>query len=87
MADVLNKGTLFPEELIPTLLNKVKGKSSLAALCKQEPIPFNGYKEFTFNFDKEVDIVAESGAKGKGGVTVTPVTVLPVKFEYGACIC
>ena len=86
MADVLNKGTLFPEELIPTLLNKVKGKSSLAALCKQEPIPFNGYKEFTFNFDKEVDIVAESGAKGKGGVTVTPVTVLPVKFEYGARI-
>ena len=86
MADVLNKGTLFPEELIPTLLNKVKGKSSLAALCKQEPIPFNGYKEFTFNFDKEVDIVAESGAKGKGGVTVTPVTVIPVKFEYGARI-
>lgn len=86
MADVLNKATLFPEELIPTLLNKVKGKSSLAALCKQEPIPFNGYKEFTFNFDKEVDIVAESGAKGKGGVTVTPVTVIPVKFEYGARI-
>ena len=86
MADVLNKGTLFPEELIPTLLNKVKGKSSLAALSNQEPIPFNGYKEFTFTFDKEVDIVAESGAKTKGGVTVEPVTVIPVKFEYGARI-
>lgn len=86
MADVLNKGTLFPEELFPTLLNKVKGKSSLAALSNQEPIPFNGYKEFTFTFDKEVDIVAESGAKTKGGVTVEPVTVIPVKFEYGARI-
>lgn len=86
MADVLNKGTLFPEELIPTLLNKVKGKSSLAALCQSEPIPFNGTKEFTFTFDKEVDIVAESGAKTKGGVTVEPVTVIPVKFEYGARI-
>lgn len=86
MADVLNKGTLFPEELFPTLLNKVKGKSSLAALSNQEPIPFNGTKEFTFTFDKEVDIVAESGAKTKGGVTVEPVTVIPVKFEYGARI-
>ena len=86
MADVLNKGTLFPEELIPTLLNKVKGKSSLAALCQSEPIPFNGTKEFTFTFDKEVDIVAESGAKTKGGVTVEPVTAIPVKFEYGARI-
>lgn len=86
MADVLNKGTLFPEELIPTLLNKVKGKSSLAALCQSEPIPFNGTKEFTFTFDKEVDIVAESGAKTKGGATVEPVTVIPVKFEYGARI-
>ena len=86
MAEVLNKGTLFPEELFPTLLNKVKGKSSLAVLSNQEPIPFNGYKEFTFTFDKEVDIVAESGAKTKGGVTVEPVTVIPVKFEYGARI-
>lgn len=84
MADVLNKGNLFPELLVKEMINQVKGKSSLAALSQQEAIPFNGLKEFTFNFDKEVDIVAESGAKTKGGVTATPVTIIPVKVEYGA---
>lgn len=86
MADVQNKGALFPEELIPELMNKTTGYSTLAALCKSTPIPFNGLKEFTFQLDKEIDVVAESGAKGKGGVTVSPVTIVPVKVEYGARI-
>lgn len=84
MADVLNKGALFPEELVPNLINQVKGKSSLATLAPQAPIAFNGQREFTFSFDKEIDVVAESGAKTKGGVTVSPVTIIPVKVEYGA---
>lgn len=84
MADVLNKATLFPEELIPGLINQTKGFSALTKLCQATPIPFNGMKEFTFTLDKEIDVVAESGAKSKGGMTVTPVTVLPVKVEYGA---
>ena len=84
MADVLSRGSLFPEALIPELINKVKGHSALAALCGSTPIPFNGLKEFTFTMDKEVDIVAENGAKTKGGVTVLPVTIVPIKFEYGA---
>ena len=29
-------------------------------------------------------MVAENGAKTKGGATVTPVTIVPVKVEYGA---
>ncbi len=84
MADVLSRGSLFPEALIPELISKVKGHSALAALCGSTPIPFNGLKEFTFTLDKEVDIVAENGAKTKGGVTVLPVTIVPIKFEYGA---
>lgn len=84
MADVLNKANLFPEELIPGLIQKTKGFSALANLCAATPIPFNGMKEFTFQMDKEIDVVAESGAKGKGGVTVTPVTIVPIKVEYGA---
>ena len=84
MADVLNKGTLFPEELIPELINKVKGSSALAHLCGAEPIPFNGEKEYTFSMDKEIDVVAESGAYSKGGVALEPVTVIPYKVEYGA---
>lgn len=77
MADVLSKGTLFPEELVPDLIQKTTGASALAQLSGQKPIPFNGLKEFTFSLDKEVDIVAENGAKGKGGATVTPAPSCP----------
>ncbi|MEG2394442.1 MAG: phage major capsid protein [Ruthenibacterium sp.] len=86
MADILSKGSLFPEELIPDFILKTKGASALAKLCNASPIPFNGLKEFTFQMDKEVDVVAENGAKGKGGVTVAPVTIIPIKIEYGARI-
>lgn len=83
MASILTRGSLFPEELTSEMFNKVKGKSSLAALSAAEPIPFNGKKEFTFTLDSEVDIVAENGKKSNGGATVEPFTIVPVKFEYG----
>lgn len=86
MADVLSKGSLFPEELIPEFIQKTTGESALAKLCGAMPIPFNGTKEFTFQLDREIDIVAENGAKGKGGLTVTPITIVPIKIEYGARI-
>ena len=81
---VLSKGTLFDPELVTDLINKVKGKSSLAVLSKQVPVPFNGSKEFTFTLDKDVDIVAENGKKSEGGVSVEPVIIRPIKVEYGA---
>lgn len=83
MADILTRGALFPEQLIPNLLNLVKGHSTIARIAGQTPIAFNGQREFTFTLDKDVDIVAENGAKGKGGATVAPVTIVPIKFEYG----
>lgn len=86
MSDVLSKGTLFPEELIPDFVQKTTGASALAKLCGAKPIPFNGMKEFTFQLDREVDVVAENGKKGKGGITVAPRTILPIKIEYGARI-
>lgn len=86
MAEVLSRGTLFDPQLVADLISKVNGKSSLAKLCKQTPIPFNGSKEFTFSMDNEIDIVAENGAKSHGGVSLTPVTIIPIKFEYGARI-
>lgn len=76
--------TLFAPELVTDLMNKVKGKSSLAKLSGQQPIPFNGIKEFTFTMDKEIDVVAENGKKTEGGITVEPVSIVPIKFEYGA---
>ena len=84
MASEQSKGTLFDPKLVKDLLNKVKGKSSLAVLGQQTPVSFNGNKEFTFNMDSEIDIVAENGKKTHGGITVAPVTIIPIKFEYGA---
>lgn len=78
------KGSLFDPTLVTDLVTKVRGKSSIAALCAQTPIPFNGLKEFTFSMDKEIDIVAEEGEKSEGGISVAPVTIVPIKFEYGA---
>lgn len=84
MAGVLSKGTLFDPVLVKDLFNKVKGKSSLAVLSAQKPIPFNGNKEFIFTMDSEIDIVAENGKYSHGGITLDPVTMVPIKFEYGA---
>jgi hypothetical protein len=75
---------LYDEHLVADLISKVKGKSSLAALGQQIPVAFVGNKEFTFTMDKDVDLVAENGAKGHGGITMAPITIVPVKFEYGA---
>ena len=81
--NILSKGSLFPEQLATEMFNMVRGKSSLAKLSGAAPIPFNGEKVFTFNFDKEADLVAENGAKSNGGATITPVNIVPVKIEYG----
>ena len=86
MSTELSKGNLFDPVLVNDLIEKVKGKSSLAVLAAQTPIPFNGRKEFTFTMDSEIDIVAENGKKSHGGITVQPVTIVPIKFEYGARI-
>lgn len=78
--------TVYDPTLVADLISKVKGKSSLALLGQQTPVEFTGNKEFTFTIDSDVDIVAENGAKSHGGVTIDPITIIPVKFEYGARI-
>lgn len=87
MANVLqttaNGTTLFPAELTNELYNLVRGKSSLARLSGQSPLPFRGETAWTFTLDKEVDLVAESGAKSNGGATMGQITITPVKIEYG----
>lgn len=84
MPVVTGKGSLFDPKLVTDLINKVNGKSSLAVLGKQAPVPFNGSKEFVFSMDSDIDIVAENGKKSHGGITIEPQTILPIKFEYGA---
>ncbi|MEN2465912.1 phage major capsid protein [Ornithinibacillus sp. JPR2-1] len=81
---VLERGTLFDPKLVTDLVEKVQGKSSLARLSQEKPIPFNGQKEFVFTMDNEVDVVAESGKKSHGGISLAPRTIIPIKVEYGA---
>lgn len=84
MPEVLNMSNLFDPELVKELFNRVRGKSSLAALCKKAPISFVGNKVFVFSMDNEVALVAEGDPRGHGGITVTPVKIAPLEIEYGA---
>lgn len=79
-----SRGNLFDEILVTDLINKVKGKSSLAVMSEQTPIPFNGLKEFIFSLDNEIDVVAENGKKSHGGLSLEPIKIVPIKVEYGA---
>lgn len=81
---VLERGALFDPKLVTDLVEKVQGKSSVARLAQQAPIPFNGQKEFVFTMDSEIDVVAESGKKTHGGISLAPRTIVPIKVEYGA---
>lgn len=78
--------SLFEPQLVTDLISKVKGKSSLAALSQQIPLAFTGNKEFTFTLDSDIDVVAENGAKSHGGISMEPITIIPIKVEYGARI-
>lgn len=80
----LSRGNYFQPELVSDLIDKVQGKSSLVILSQQKPIPFNGQKEFTFTMDNEIDIVAENAPKSHGGISIDPITIIPIKVEYGA---
>ncbi|MFS7001201.1 phage major capsid protein [Carnobacterium maltaromaticum] len=82
----LSRGSLFDPTLVTDLIDKVKGKSSLAILSQQKPIPFNGQKEFIFTMDSDIDVVAENGKKSHGGISLTPIKMVPIKVEYGARI-
>ena len=80
----LSKSTLFDPILVNKVISGVKGKSALAVLANQEPVPFNGRKEFVFTMGSEANLVAENGAKASGNVSLAPVIINPVKIEYGA---
>lgn len=83
MADILTRGTMLPPQVVENMFNLVRGKSALARLSAEKPMPFNGIEAFVFTLDKEADLVAENGPKSNGGATVTNVKMVPLKFEYG----
>lgn len=81
MGTTTNALTLGPE-LVTDIFSKVKGHSSLAALCGQTPIPFKGIDVMVFSMDGEAELVGEGGEKSPGDAGLEPVTIKPVKFVY-----
>ncbi|CAI3364890.1 phage major capsid protein [Enterococcus cecorum] len=82
----LKAGTLFKPELVKELISKVQGKSVLAKLSAQTPIPFNGTEQFIFNLEGNAQIVGEGAQKGAGEATLTSKVIKPIKFVYQARI-
>lgn len=82
----LKTGTLFKPELVKELISKVQGKSVLAKLSAQTPIPFNGTEQFIFNLEGNAQIVGEGKQKGAGKASLTSKVIKPIKFVYQARI-
>lgn len=80
------KGTLFKPELVTEIMNKVQGRSTLAKLSNQQPIPFNGTEQFIFNLEGNAQIVGEGDLKEAGKAVITSKVITPLKFVYQARI-
>lgn len=87
MADnAMKAGTLFKPELVTELIDKVQGKSVLAKLSAQTPIPFNGVEQFIFNLEGNAQIVGEGEQKLGNKAKLTSKVIKPLKFVYQARI-
>lgn len=87
MADnSMKAGTLFKPELVKELISKVQGRSVLAKLSSQTPIPFNGVEQFIFNLEGNAQIVGEGEQKLGNKAKLTSKVIKPLKFVYQARI-
>lgn len=87
MADnSLKQSTLFKPELVKELISKVQGRSVLAKLSSQTPIPFNGVEQFIFSLEGNAQIVGEGQQKLGGKAIIEPKVIKPFKFVYQARI-
>ncbi|CFQ38181.1 major head protein [Streptococcus pneumoniae] len=87
MADnAMKTGTLFKPEVVKQLISKVQGKSVLAKLSAQTPIPFNGVEQFIFNLEGNAQIVGEGEQKFGNKAKLTSKVIKPLKFVYQARI-
>lgn len=84
--NAMKAGTLFKPELVKELISKVQGKSVLAKLSAQTPIPFNGVEQFIFNLEGNAQIVGEGEQKQAGKAKITSKVIKPLKFVYQARI-
>ena len=78
----VTKSTKFPAVLVSEMFNLVKGKSSIAKMAPDDPIPFVGTDIFTFSMSNKVSVVGEGAPKPAGGSEVGTVQIRPVKVVY-----
>lgn len=84
--NLLKQSTLFQPELVKELISKVQGRSVLAKLSSQTPIPFNGVEQFIFSLEGNAQIVGEGQQKLGGKANIEPKVIKPLKFVYQARI-
>ena len=84
--NALKRGAFFKPELVTDIMNKVQGRSTLAKLSNQQPIPFNGTEQFIFNLEGNAQIVGEGELKGAGKAVIATKVITPLKFVYQARI-
>jgi phage capsid family len=80
----LEAGTLYPPQLVKELFSKVKGKSVLAKVSKQDPVPQEGNEFFVFNLEGNAQIVGEGEQVKAGKATIAPKVVRPYEITYQA---
>ena len=78
----ITAGTSFPATLVAEMFDAVQGRSALAKLSAEKPIPFTGVTEFVFSASGEAALVGEGDPKPAGDAAVTPKIIKPVKFVY-----
>lgn len=79
---IVKANTDFPAPLVAEMFQKVNGKSTIAKLSAQKPIPFAGVTEFVFTMDGKAEVVGESGQKSQNEANVEPKVIRPIKFLY-----
>lgn len=80
--NTLQAGTLFSPELVNELFSKVKGKSVLAKVSNQNPIPQEGLEYFVFDMEGNAQILGEGEQVKAGKTTTKPKVVKPYEIVY-----
>ena len=81
MAVLATDSVELPRTIFSTILDKVKGTSTIGVLCPEEPSKFLEEDTLIFNPSAEAEVVAEGEAKSAYDQTLTPVTGKKVIFQ------
>lgn len=81
MAVLATDSVELPRTIFSTILDKVKGTSTIGVLSPEEPSKFLEEDTLIFNPSAEAEVVAEGEAKATYDQTLTPVTGKKITFQ------